>query len=82
MLSRATLAFGLGLTASLGVGVRAATTCNGYSDLCSKSYGAVTFVGAHDSYSVGTNIVNNQYNDVTQQLVSARQDEVKGADRW
>ncbi|KIP10115.1 hypothetical protein PHLGIDRAFT_18402 [Phlebiopsis gigantea 11061_1 CR5-6] len=46
-----------------------ATTCNGSSDLCSRSYGNVTFVGAHDSYAVGTsNLATNQDYDVTQQL--------------
>ncbi|KAH8119888.1 PLC-like phosphodiesterase [Phellopilus nigrolimitatus] len=46
-----------------------ATTCNGNSQLCDKSYGNVTFVGAHDSYAVGTNnLAANQDYDVTQQL--------------
>ena len=31
-----------------------ATVCNGHADLCEKSFGAVTFVGAHDSYAIGT----------------------------
>jgi hypothetical protein len=46
-----------------------ASTCNGYANLCSRSYGNVTFVGAHDSYAVGTNnlLVNQDYN-LTQQL--------------
>ncbi|KAI0322183.1 PLC-like phosphodiesterase [Amylostereum chailletii] len=46
-----------------------ATTCNGSSDLCNRSYGNVTFVGAHDSYAVGVNnaAVNQDY-DITQQL--------------
>ena len=35
--------------------VRRATTCNGSPDLCSRSFGNVTFVGAHDSYAVGVN---------------------------
>jgi len=48
---------------------RRATTCNGFSDLCGRSYGNVTFVGAHDSYAVGVNnlFCNQDYN-VTQQL--------------
>lgn len=33
--------------------VRRATTCNGSSDLCNRSFGNVTFVGTHDSYAVG-----------------------------
>lgn len=46
-----------------------ATTCNGHSELCGKSFGNVTFVGAHDSYAVGTNnLATNQDYNVTQQL--------------
>jgi hypothetical protein len=30
-----------------------ATVCNGQAELCSRSYGNVTFVGAHDSYAIG-----------------------------
>lgn len=52
--------------ASLGA---RATTCNGFSELCSKSYGNVSFVGAHDSYAVAVNnLAANQDYDVTQQL--------------
>lgn len=36
-------------------GFRRATICNGSPDLCTRSFGNVTFVGAHDSYAVGTN---------------------------
>jgi hypothetical protein len=48
---------------------RRATTCNGFPQLCDRSYGNVTFVGAHDSYAVGVNNVfaDQDYN-VTQQL--------------
>jgi len=49
--------------------VRRATTCNGYSELCDRSYGNISFVGAHDSYAVGTNnLAANQDYNVTQQL--------------
>jgi len=49
--------------------LRRATICNGDSSLCDRSYGNVSFVGAHDSYAVGTNSVSvNQDYDVTQQL--------------
>lgn len=34
---------------------RRATVCNGHAELCSRSFGNVTFVGAHDSYAVGVN---------------------------
>ncbi|KAK7463885.1 hypothetical protein VKT23_005820 [Stygiomarasmius scandens] len=48
---------------------RRATTCNGHGELCDKSYGNVTFIGAHDSYAVGVNnLAVNQDYDVTQQL--------------
>ncbi|KAI9512572.1 PLC-like phosphodiesterase [Russula earlei] len=46
-----------------------ATFCNGFSDLCGRSYGNITFVGAHDSYAVGvSNLFVNQDYDVIQQL--------------
>ncbi|KAJ7170103.1 PLC-like phosphodiesterase [Mycena filopes] len=46
-----------------------ATTCNGHAELCERSYGNVSFVGAHDSYAVGTNnLAVNQDYDITQQL--------------
>ena len=31
-----------------------ATVCNGHAELCSRSYGNVTFIGAHDSYAIGS----------------------------
>jgi len=45
-----------------------ATVCNGYSELCSKTLGNVTFVGAHDSYAVspGSVAANQDYNVTTQ----------------
>ncbi|KAJ7070819.1 PLC-like phosphodiesterase [Mycena amicta] len=49
--------------------ISAATTCNGHSELCDKSFGNVSFVGAHDSYAVGTNnLAVNQDYDFTRQL--------------
>ncbi|KAF8516720.1 PLC-like phosphodiesterase [Hysterangium stoloniferum] len=45
-----------------------ATVCNGNSELCSRSYGSVTFVGAHDSYAIGTDLASNQDQTITQQL--------------
>lgn len=54
------------LAASL---TRRATTCNGHPEFCDRSFGNVSFVGAHDSYAVGTNnLATNQDYDVTQQL--------------
>jgi len=32
---------------------RRATICNGYTELCERSFGSVSFVGAHDSYAIG-----------------------------
>jgi len=46
-----------------------APVCNGHAQLCSRTYGNVTFVGAHDSYAVGaSNVAANQDYNVTQQL--------------
>jgi len=60
---------------SLFLGVKAspsvprATTCNGSPDLCDRSFGNVTFVGAHDSYAVGiNNFATNQDYNITQQM--------------
>ncbi|WVQ79274.1 hypothetical protein IAT38_001370 [Cryptococcus sp. DSM 104549] len=47
---------------------RAADTCNGHSELCDQLYSNVTFIGAHDSYAVGSSIADNQDKDVTSQL--------------
>ncbi|AFR95551.1 hypothetical protein C343_03654 [Cryptococcus neoformans C23] len=46
----------------------AATTCNGHSELCSQLYSNVTFIGAHDSYAVGSSVADDQDQDVTSQL--------------
>jgi hypothetical protein len=56
-------------SAATTVRERRATTCNGFSQFCDRSYGNITFVGSHDSYAVGVNNVfaNQDYN-VTQQL--------------
>jgi len=47
-----------------------ATVCNGQAEFCQRSYGNVTYVGAHDSYAIGaTNVLSaNQDQSVTQQL--------------
>ncbi|EGO04745.1 hypothetical protein SERLA73DRAFT_173938 [Serpula lacrymans var. lacrymans S7.3] len=48
---------------------RRASVCNGHAELCNRSFGNVTFVGAHDSYAVGINsIAANQDYNITQQL--------------
>ncbi|KIR73730.1 hypothetical protein I310_02403 [Cryptococcus deuterogattii CA1014] len=48
--------------------ILAATTCNGHSELCSRLYSNVTFIGAHDSYAVGSSMADDQDKDVTSQL--------------
>jgi hypothetical protein len=46
-----------------------ATVCNGHPELCTRTFGNVSFVGAHDSYAVGVdNLAANQDQSVTQQL--------------
>ena len=49
-----TAAFVTAADATSGGLERRATVCNGHAELCEKSFGAVTFVGAHDSYAIGT----------------------------
>ena len=34
---------------------RRATICNGHAELCDRGFGNVTFIGAHNSYAIGTN---------------------------
>ncbi|KAJ5573438.1 uncharacterized protein N7459_007865 [Penicillium hispanicum] len=46
----------------------AASTCNGRTEYCSRSYSNVTFVGSHDSAFVGNTLSDNQNIDVTAQL--------------
>ncbi|EST04477.1 PLC-like phosphodiesterase, TIM beta/alpha-barrel domain protein [Kalmanozyma brasiliensis GHG001] len=49
-----------------------ASVCNGDASLCSRLYSNVTYIGAHNSYAVGTlagaTTGKNQEQDVTQQL--------------
>jgi hypothetical protein len=46
-----------------------ATVCNGHATLCDRSYGNVSYVGAHNSYAIGTNTLSaNQDQKVVQQL--------------
>jgi hypothetical protein len=66
----ASFALGLALTVT---STYAATICNGDSALCDRSYSNVTFIGAHDSYAVGSSIADNQDKDVTAQLVGTLQ---------
>ena len=36
---------------------RRSTTCNGHAEFCNRSFGNITFIGSHDSYSIGTTCV-------------------------
>lgn len=50
---------------------RSATVCNGHAELCSRSYGNVTFVGAHDSFAYSTDpaaVSRDQMVDIPYQL--------------
>lgn len=64
-----------GLTHLNAVNAQTTTTtaasgvCNGHAELCSRSYGNISYVGAHNSYSVAEgSIAANQNFDVTTQL--------------
>jgi hypothetical protein len=57
--------------------VAAQRQCNGFAQLCDRSLGNITFIGAHDSFAydsgstgstVGVGISSTQYNNVSQQL--------------
>ncbi|KAJ7884127.1 PLC-like phosphodiesterase [Mycena olivaceomarginata] len=45
----ATLLSAATLTLAASIPVKRATVCNGHAELCNRSYGNITFVGAHDS---------------------------------
>jgi hypothetical protein len=49
-----------------------ASVCNGDASLCSRLYSNVTYIGAHNSYAVGTlagaTVGKNQEQSVSQQL--------------
>jgi len=47
----------------------AADICNGHAELCDQLYSGVTFIGAHNSYAVGEGLGDNQFKNVTDQLV-------------
>lgn len=67
LLSQAYSVFGSALAPTIQ---SRATVCNGQAEFCQRSYGNVTYVGAHDSYAIGTISVLavNQDQVVTQQL--------------
>jgi len=48
-----------------------ATVCNGHAELCGRSYGNVTFIGAHDSYATSKDplaLARDQSVDIPTQL--------------
>ncbi|KAJ7496453.1 PLC-like phosphodiesterase [Mycena latifolia] len=48
-----------------------ATVCNGHAELCNRSYGNVTFVGAHDSFAISEDplaLARDQEVDIPTQL--------------
>ncbi|CCL98115.1 uncharacterized protein FIBRA_00109 [Fibroporia radiculosa] len=63
------LLLSVGAHAAVAVKRNTTATCNGYAEFCDRSYGNITYVGAHDSYAVSTtNLAANQDYNVTQQL--------------
>jgi hypothetical protein len=62
-----------GLTIPYPIGARdSAQLCNGYADLCDRSYGNITFLGAHDSFAASGNpfaLARTQVVDVVTQLM-------------
>ncbi|KII84963.1 hypothetical protein PLICRDRAFT_349496 [Plicaturopsis crispa FD-325 SS-3] len=50
---------------------RDATVCNGHAELCDRSYGNITFFGAHDSFAFSSDplaLARDQEVNITQQL--------------
>ncbi|KZP13607.1 PLC-like phosphodiesterase [Athelia psychrophila] len=69
------LAASLSAFASLVVGAivpeKRATVCNGHAEFCDRSYGNITYVGAHDSFTYTNNTLNlasDQRVDIPTQL--------------
>lgn len=73
LLAQAYSVFGSALASAI---LPRATICNGQSEFCNRSYGNITYVGAHDSYAIGAVstatpnqiVTTNQDQSVTQQL--------------
>ncbi|KAJ6451712.1 PLC-like phosphodiesterase [Mycena vitilis] len=73
MFSRSLLGLVSAATLALAATIptRRATVCNGHAELCGRSYGNVTFVGAHDSFAVSDSplaLARDQEVDVPAQL--------------
>jgi len=72
----------IGLAASLLASTTlAADVCNGHAELCDQLYSGITFIGAHNSYAVGEGLGDNQFKDVTDQLVRSSTYDSQSADR-
>ncbi|PFH49645.1 hypothetical protein AMATHDRAFT_62773 [Amanita thiersii Skay4041] len=59
------------LVSGATIPTRRATVCNGHAELCSRSYGNVTFIGSHDSFAVSDDPVvlsRDQEVDIPTQL--------------
>ncbi len=56
------------LATFITTGAYAETLCNGYAELCSRSYSNVSQIGTHDSAFVGSSVSDNQAKSVTDQL--------------
>ena len=67
-----TLALALPLVHAVPAATKRATACNGDASLCNRLYSNVTYIGAHNSYAVGTiagaSTGKNQEQTVTTQL--------------
>ncbi|KAJ8690615.1 hypothetical protein PTI98_012028 [Pleurotus ostreatus] len=51
--------------------VKRATQCNGHEELCNRSYGNITFLGAHDSFASSRDplaLARDQEVNITAQL--------------
>ncbi|KAJ7697687.1 PLC-like phosphodiesterase [Mycena rosella] len=62
---------GATLALAATIPTKRATVCNGHAELCNRSYGNVTFVGAHDSFAISTDplaLARDQEVDVPTQL--------------
>jgi len=73
MLSRSALSFLSAATLALAatIPIKRATVCNGHAELCDRSYGNVTYVGAHDSFAISTDplaLARDQEVDIPTQL--------------
>ncbi|KAJ5803562.1 uncharacterized protein N7503_006012 [Penicillium pulvis] len=60
--------FGRDTASTTTTAADAATTCNGRTEYCTRSYSNITFIGSHDSAFVGSLPQQNQDIDITAQL--------------